>query len=254
MLREERLQFILGRLEKDQRVFSTGLIEELSVSEGTIRRDLNELQEKGLLKKVHGGAVPKPWVPQPEAPRIYAGRKEYASEIKSKIAAKAITLLEDYQVIIMDGGTSNWHIAKLIPREIKLTIFTNSIPISNELMDYHNIELYLFGGKVFKDQQVTVDTGITNVLKEIHADIAFIGIRSIHPKIGLTTLQLEEARLKKMMIQACEKVTVLVTKDKLNTADQYKICDTSDLDILIVEEGIHPDELMPYKKLGIEII
>jgi len=254
MLREERLQFILDRLEKDQRVFSTGLIEELNVSEGTIRRDLNELQEKGLLKKVHGGAVPRPLVPQPEAPRVFAGRKEYASESKSKIAAKAINLLKDGQLIIMDGGTSNWHIAKLIPRDIKLTIFTNSIPISNELMDHHNIDMYLFGGKVVKGQQVTVDAGITDVLNEIHADIAFIGIRSIHPKIGLTTLQHEEARIKKMMILACEKVAVLVTKDKLNTADQYKICDTGDLDILIVEEGINPEELMPYKKLGIEII
>lgn len=254
MLRAERLQFILDRLEKEQRVISTGLIEELNVSEGTIRRDLNELQEKGLLKKVHGGAVPKSRVPHPEAPPIFAERKEYASESKSKIAAKAISLLKDGQVIIIDGGTSNWHIAKLMPPEIKLTIFTNSIPIANVLMDLPNIVLYLFGGKVFKNQRVTVDARITDILREIHADIAFIGTRSIHPEIGLTTLNHGEARLKNMMIQACEKVAVLVTKDKLNTADQYKICNIGDLDILIVEEGINFDELLAYKKSGIEII
>ena len=249
MLREERLQFILNKLEKEQRVSSTKLIDELKVSEGTIRRDLNELQEKGLLKKVHGGAVPGP-----EAPRVFAGREEFASESKGELAAKAVSLLQSGFLVIMDGGTTNWHIAKLIPKEIHLTIFTNSIPIASELMNHPHIELFFLGGKVFKGSRVTVDETINNILKEIHADLAFIGIRSIHPEIGLTTLQHEEARLKRNMINSCKQAVVLATNDKLDTADQYKICDYGDLDVLIVENNADPQQLIPYRKQGVTII
>ena len=249
MLREERLQFILDKLEKEQRVSSTKLIDELKVSEGTIRRDLNELQEKGLLKKVHGGAVPGP-----EAPRVFAGREEFAPESKGRLAAKAISLLQEDFLVIMDGGTTNWHIAKLIPRDMHLTIFTNSIPIASELMDHPHIELFLLGGKVFKGSRVTIDTTIYDVLKEIHADMAFIGIRSIHPEIGLTTLQHEEARLKRTMIHASKQAVVLATNDKLDTADQYKICDYGDLDILIVEDHADPQQLIPYRRQGVTIL
>ena len=163
-------------------------------------------------------------------------------------------MLQDGMLVIMDGGTSNWHIAKLIPKDIHLTVFTNSIPIASELMDHPHIELFVLGGRVFKGSRVTIDETIYNVLKEIHADLAFIGIRSIHPEIGLTTLQHEEARLKRNMINSSKQSVVLATNDKLDTADQYKICDYGDLDVLVVEDNADPQQLIAYRKHGITIV
>lgn len=240
---------ILDRLQKNQRVSSTALIHELNVSEGTIRRDLNELQESGLLQKVHGGAVPRP-----EAPRVFAGRKDYASESKNLLAIKAVSLLREGQLILIDGGTSNWHMARQIPTGIRLTVVTNSLPIASELTDHPNIDLFVLGGRVFKGARVTLDIQSSDLLDEIHADLAFIGIRSIHPQKGLTTLELEEARLKRHMVRSSEKTVVLCTNDKLNTSDQYSICGIDELDILIAEDTADPDILETYRKLGIEIL
>lgn len=249
MLREERLQYIIERLQKDQRVSSPRLMEELQVSEGTIRRDLNELESKGLLKKVHGGAIPRP-----EAPSVFNQRMDFASSQKNKLAAKAIEFVQEGQLILMDGGTTNWHIAKLIPRHLNIKIFTNSIPVANLLTEHPSAEIHLMGGEIFKSSRVSVGNQVLSLLDRLQADICFMGIRSIHHEIGLTTLDWNEAQVKSKMTEVSNKLIVLATRDKLDTADHYKICDYEDLDILIVEEDIDEEILKPYAGDHIKII
>ena len=249
MLREERLNFILEKLKINQKVTSTELMAEFQVSEGTIRRDLNELEEKGLLQKVHGGAMLKP-----AAPRFFDGRMEYASETKTALAQKALPLIKEGQLIMIDGGTSNWHLAKLLPLELKATIFTNSIPIVNTLLNHPNIQLHFMGGTVFKESQVTIGMEVIRTINDLRADICFVGVRGVHPEFGITTLEKNEAEVKKTMTQRSSKVVVMATKDKLNVVDHYKICDFADIDLLITEEGIQPELIKAFEVLGVEVV
>ncbi|MEQ9443852.1 MAG: DeoR/GlpR family DNA-binding transcription regulator [Cyclobacteriaceae bacterium] len=249
MLREERLQFILEKLSTHQKVSSGELMELLNVSEGTIRRDLNELEEKGLLRKVYGGAVPKP-----EAPPYFENRVQYASQGKEQLAQKAVRFIKNGQTILIDGGTTNWHIARQIPENLELTVFTNSIPIANELSEHPLITLFMLGGRVFKGSKITYGPEVADGVKTLRADLGFIGIRSIHAEAGATTLDYEEAYIKRLMVERSGQVIVAATQDKLNTADHYLICGCDAIDTLIVEDGMAEESLVPYQKFSMEIL
>lgn len=249
MLREERLRQILERLRRDQRVSSTELMREFRVSEGTIRRDLNELEEQGLLRKVHGGAVSRPL-----APRVYDGRMSFASERKAKLAQKALPLIEDGQLLLIDGGTSNWHLARALPMDLRVTVFTNSFPIVEALMAHPHIELVFLGGQVFKASQVAMGADSFQALGDLRADLCFLGVRSLHPRLGLTTLNREEARLKRKMTEVSNRVVVLATTDKLDTVDHYKICEFEAVDTLVVEEDADAALLDKFRALGVTVL
>ena len=231
MLREERLKKILNKLEVESRVSSTNLMEEFQVSEGTIRRDLNELEEKGLLKKVHGGAIPRP-----EAPSSLDGRMAFATDSKALLAQKAIPLIQEGQLILIDGGSTNWHIL-----------------VVSALASHNMVDLHFLGGKVFKSSQVTLGSEVIDAVDQVHADLAFVGIRSIHPQLGISTLNREEALVKKRMVNRSSKSVVLATADKLHTVDHFTICSVQELALLLVEEGVEQEVISPFEVLGLQV-
>ena len=228
MLREQRLQHILQKLSTQQRVSSVELSEELKVSDDTIRRDLHELASNGLLKKVHGGAVPS--VPKAPAPIKLAERIAYAQAEKQIIAQKAIGLFKNGQSVILDNGSTNMLIAQQLPPDLRLTIFTNSLSIAQILCEHGGIEVIFLGGQVFKQAQVTVGAGTIQTLSKIRADWGIIGVCSIHPSIGVTTPHWEESLVKQKMIEVSEKVVATAWRDKFETAATCWVCDFDDLD------------------------
>lgn len=247
MLREERLQIILKMLETDQRVSSVQLSEILNVSDDTIRRDLNELAENGLLKKVHGGAIPKSPSPYKLKERI-----NIAHEEKLVLAQKAQQFFKDGQVILMDNGSTNMEVARLMSPELKATVFTTSIPIASILCEHPTIELFLLGGRVFKDAQNTYGTEVIELLSKIRADILMIGVCGIHHQIGVTMPDWGESVVKRKMVEVSQKVIALVTADKLNTAENYVVCPLPEIDVMIIDEGITDIQLSDYQgKVGI---
>ncbi len=151
MLKEERHQYILNRISKDNRIYVTTLSIELEVSDDTLRRDLAELENKGLLTKVHGGAIAKSGISIE-----FTDRLNTATAVKQQMAAKVIPLFNDGDVILMDGGTSNLEVARQIPKDMKLTIYTNSFPIINELFNHPLLDLVFLGGRVFLSSRVTL--------------------------------------------------------------------------------------------------
>ncbi|MEK7435077.1 MAG: DeoR/GlpR family DNA-binding transcription regulator [Cyanobacteriota bacterium] len=249
MLKEERLDYILKKLGVDNKVLSTQLSKLLKVSDDTVRRDLHELSIKGLIKKVHGGAIPKTSIPL-----NYNERSNYSEEEKHDIAKKALSLIKENQVIIIDGGTTALEVVRLMPIKFKATIFTNSLPVAMELTDYPNINLILLGGTVLKRSKVTIGLENINTLEGIRADLMLLGITSIHPEIGLTLTNWEESKVKKKMIEVSNKVIALATNDKLDRADNYFVCSYKDIDILILDKNIDPIKLESYQNKGVEVL
>jgi DeoR/GlpR family transcriptional regulator of sugar metabolism len=248
MLREERLRIILKMLETDQRVSSVQLAEILNVSDDTIRRDLNELDENGLLKKVHGGAVPKSPSPYKLTERINISHEE-----KLVLGQKAQSFFKDGQVIILDNGSTNMEVARLMSPDLKATVFTTSIPIAQILCEHPNIELFLLGGKVFKDAQNTYGTEVVELLSKIRADIFLLGVCGMHHQIGVTMPDWGESVVKRKMVEVSQKVIALVTADKLNTAENYVVCPYSQIDVMLVDNTIADSQLLDYQGVGVEV-
>lgn len=248
MLKAERQNIILEELRAFNRVKSSRLCDILSVSEDTVRRDLNELENKGQLKKVHGGAISLSYIPS------FKKREVIEIQTKHEIAKKAASLIEEDMVIIIDGGTSNLQLVQLLPTDKKLTVFTNSIPVASKLCEYPNIDGVLLGGNILRKGYTTVGYRAIEPLLEIHADMCFLGITSIDINAGLTEANRQETTIKKAIIKASNKVATLAISNKINTKQPFRVCDLDHLDILITELDPKDPRVIPFKEKGIQII
>lgn len=249
MLKAERHKFIMTKLLEDQKVVTTDLALALDLSEDTIRRDLNELDSKKLLEKVYGGAIQ--FVEKSTDVFQIAINAE---EEKKKIVSKALSLLHDDQVIIMSGGSTNLVFAKLIPSDLKATIYTYSLPIAMQLSQHPNIDLIFIGGKMQKNAMVTIGMDVIQVVSKIKADICFIGASSISIKQGLTEVGYEVSIVKKAMIEASDKVVSMFSSDKLNTKMPHAVCDLSQLNTIVTELDPEDSSLEEYRKSGVLVL
>lgn len=231
MLKEERHQYILNRIDQNYRIYITSLSAELGVSDDTLRRDLTELDERGLLTKVHGGAIAKSGIPVE-----FTDRLNTRIPAKQEMAAKVIPLFQAGDIILIDGGTSNLEVARKIPSNMELTVYTNSFPIVNTLINQPKLELIFLGGKVFPSSQVTVGVSVFQALQTIRPDWLVLGISDVHPQQGLTDPNREEAMMKRLMIERARKRIILADSYKLNTAEAYTVASLGDIDYLVTED------------------
>ena len=249
MLKEERLQLILSQLGKDKKVHLGLLSNLLNVSEDTVRRDIKELADQGLLKPVRGGAVP-----HAPGPHHFRDRIDYGNEQKKIVAEKALRFLKDDQVVIFDGGTSAMLIAQMLPKDIRLTVVTNSFPIANILEDHEKVEVLFAGGRLMKKSFVTTGNETIRFFKKFRPDICLLGICSIHVDLGVTGPDYEESEVKKAMIESSGEVIALSTIEKLGTAEAYYVCPANQLTTIVTDQPDESEEFLIYKKIGIEIV
>jgi len=249
MLKQERFQVILAQLGQDQRVLLSELSSILNVSEDTIRRDIKELSDQGLLRAVRGGAVP-----HAPGPHHFKDRVQYGHEQKKIIADKAIEFLRDGQVVIFDGGTSALLIAGSLPKDIHLTVVTNSFPIASILEEHEHVEVLFAGGRLLKNSFVTIGNDAIQFFRKFRADLCFLGICSIHPDLGVTGPDFEESEVKTAMINSAQKVVALATVEKLGTAEAYRVCETEKLSIIITDRPEDLSDIDTYRQMGISVI
>jgi DeoR/GlpR family transcriptional regulator of sugar metabolism len=249
MLKEERFQLILNKLSEDQKVTLKSLSKQLKVSEYTVRRDLKELTDQGLLKAVRGGAVP-----HSPTPHHFADRMHYQSDVKKIIAAKAAGLLQNGQVVAFDGGTTALAIASILPQDLQITVVTNSFPVADVLESHPNIEVLFAGGRLYKSAFSTIGHDAIRFFQNIRADLYFMGICSIHPTIGVTTINYEEAEVKKAIVDVSKQVVALTPHERINTAEAFFICPATTVDIIITDEEGREVTEKHFKDSGIEVM
>lgn len=249
MLKEERQHYILDKIKLNRKVLSSKLSEELNVSEDTIRRDLNELSKNGLIKKVHGGALPL----DNKAPS-YEERSGHSLKEKNVIAKKAVKLIKEGQVIIMSGSSTNLQLAKIIPSDINATIYTYSLPIAIQLTEHPSIEIIFIGGKLNKRAQVTVGLDVVASISQLRADLCFMGTGGLEINKGMTEPNWEVAHIKKTMIEASEKVIVLCTSNKIDDVKRYPVTPINKIDTIITDLNPNNQNLKAYLEKGIAIL
>jgi DeoR/GlpR family transcriptional regulator of sugar metabolism len=247
VLTAERRQAILERIGRDGRVVASELVMSLGVSEDTVRRDLRELAEQGLLHRVHGGALAS------APPTVsFVRRLEVAHEEKVALADAALPLLEGARVIVLDGGTTVLELARRLPLAYNGTVVTNAPPVASALANHPKAEVVLIGGRLLKDAQVAVGAAAVEALHTVRADVCVLGICSLHPDVGVTTLHNDEAHVKRAMVACSGEVIALATADKLRTASPWVVARLADVDHLVTDGDY--ELTRPYTAAGIDVV
>ncbi len=247
MLTEQRKQQILKRLQDDGEIVAKSLSGEWGLSEDTIRRDLRTLAAEGLLQRVHGGALPA-------SPAVadFAARSQMQPEAKQSIARTAAAMVRSGQVVFIDGGTTCQQLTRALPLDLNAIVVTHSPTIAVELLA-HRVEVVVIGGRLFKHSVVAVGAGALEGIQRIHADLYFMGVTGIHPKIGLTTGDLEEAHIKRALMAQAAETWVLASAEKLQTASSCVIAPCTEATGLIVEPGSRKRDTAVFENLGLAI-
>jgi DeoR/GlpR family transcriptional regulator of sugar metabolism len=248
MLKRERQAFIVGEINVHNRVLSSDLSLQLKVSEDTVRRDLQELHEDGVLTKVHGGAISK------SIQFSLRHNGVYSQPGKICIAQKALPLIQDGMIVLLSGGTTNIELIKLLPQTLKATFVTVSIPTALELMHHPGAEVIFIGNKLQKESQMAVGAAVIQKLAEIKADLCFLGTNSIDAKEGITDSDWEVVEVKKEMIKQAGKVVSLAIAEKLNTVQRLNVCPIGSVQVLVTDLEPGHEQLRAFRERNITIL
>ncbi len=248
MLKKERQAYILHQVNLHNKVLSSSLCTEIHVSEDTIRRDLQELSEEGKVIKVHGGALSHSFN------QVYFSTNGvYSQNQKKTIALKAIGLINNGMFVLTSGGTTIIELARSLPPQLKATFISGSIPAILEYMHHPNIEVILIGDKISKNSKITVGPEAIAKIRQVKADICFLGTNAIDLVHGITDNDWEVVQLKKAMIESSKKVVCLSIAEKINSVQPIKVCGLDEIDLLITELPVTDPVLKPYLDAGVKV-
>lgn len=249
MLKTERHQLILNRVEQFGKVLVSDLTEELKVTEDTIRKDLQELSKAGLVKRVHGGAIRID-----NSVLAFETRVQKNSVRKRELGKLALQFLQSDQIVYIDSGTTNLSFANEISKNFKGTVITNSPSIALTLSDHPYIRIRILPGELNKESKVIEGSDTLEAIRRINFDLCILGVSSIDINKGITVPMMEESLIKQQVIKQSSHVISIITGEKIGTTSTYFV-DKSDAIDAIITEGNVPDNLLtPYKKAGIQIV
>ncbi|WP_217168718.1 DeoR/GlpR family DNA-binding transcription regulator [Streptomyces sp. AC512_CC834] len=251
MYAPERQQEILRLARDGGRVDVVSLAEEFQVTAETIRRDLKALDRAGLLRRVHGGAIPAGRLDfEPDL----AERESTAADEKDRIAKAALAELPSEGTMILDAGSTVARMAAAIPSETSLTVVTHSLPIAARLADHPGIQLHLVGGRVRHRTRAAVDAWALRAYGEIRADVAVVAANGFSMEHGLTTPDLAEAAVKRAALTAARRVVLVADSSKYAQEQFARFGTLSDVDLLITDSGLTPEDANAIQRAGTEVV
>jgi DeoR family transcriptional regulator of aga operon len=251
MLIDERRQHILGLIQRDGRVLISELSNALGISRITIRKDLDYLESKGLLRRSHGGALPAHGSAMLD-PSLHE-KELRRSEEKLRIATAASSLVTEDMCIILDSGTTTTAIARELRRFRRLTVVTNAVNIATELAGT-GFEIILTGGILRENSSSLVGPLAQDALHEIHADILFLGVDGFDVKNGVMTPNLLESRVNRAMVEAAARVVAVCDSTKFARRSLARIAPISAIHSVITDDQIASEDFEALTAAGIEVI
>lgn len=251
-----RQEFILRTLQETGTVSIESLCIATEVSIATIRRDLEHLERRSLLKRIRGGAVPI-------GPLFYEPFRNDASfqdkiasfaEEKRRIARTAAALVQKGQTIALSGGTTTTEIVRSLKTLSGISIITNTVNVAMELSNCKDIEVIVTGG-VLRGNWFTLIGPIANASTDfLFADIMFLGVDGIDPQQGLTCTNATEAEVLRKLAHHSKKKIVVADRSKLGRVSKFLLCQTTEIDCLITDDGASPAATAPFEKHGLCVI
>lgn len=249
MLREKRFDYILKQLEKKDFLSYEELAVSLEVSEDTVRRDVDSLHKNGLISKVRGGAMQRS-----KNPLSFQERNSYLKTEKDKIALKAQQFVKEGETIFMDGGTTICAVGSYFPTNIKLRIITTNIMLFPVFREHSNIELILLGGTYSRQTGSIIGESACKETEKFIADVYFMGTCGVDIRFGISAVVQQDAEVKRAMLRSAKKVVALANQDRLRTTEAHKICNLSQVNVLITNLDSNDEALDEFRNLSIELV
>lgn len=244
-MRVKRLQDIVSYVNKNAIVSFEELSKEFNVSSATIRRDLKELHEQGLIQKFYGGVKSVSEDQNLELPL----NKRFVLNIdeKKRIAAQARAIICENDIIILDSSTTVIELAKqLADSSINIVVITNDANVAYILAMNSHIDLILVGGSIRHGYYTALGLFSEMMWKQLHANKLFMGVDAINPKLGALSFQIEEVRSKKLMLDCSEECIVLCDHTKFSTSAVLEICPIERIDKIITGTELEDSILANY--------
>jgi DeoR/GlpR family transcriptional regulator of sugar metabolism len=230
-----RRQQILRAVQDLHRVRVARLAQQFGVSTVTIRTDLRTLTAAGLLTRQHGGAR-LPGEALPEAP--LAEKRILNRERKLRIAARAAELVQPSDKLILDAGSTTLMLARRLHASTPLTVFTNSLPIASEVGPVPGLRLIVSGGTLRQTSQSLQGPQAEASLQSLFFDRLFLGADGFDPDFGLSTHDLEDARLNAGMLDHARQVIVLADSSKFGQVCLHRICMLDRVHTVVSDAGM----------------
>lgn len=238
VLADQRRRHIGEELKRNGGVRVVELAKALDVSEMTVRRDLEAMQETGLLVKVHGGAVPAGTsAEEPE----FSAKLTLNSAEKAAIARAAVGLVPAGSSVAISAGTTTWALARLLPSVERLTVLTNSISLAEELHRGGREPTVILTGGIRTPSDALVGPVADAAIRSLYFDLLFLGVHGMDPDAGFTTPNLAEAETNRTFLSCARATVVLADHTKWRTVGMARIAPFSSADVLVTDSGLAPD-------------
>jgi DeoR family fructose operon transcriptional repressor len=235
MYAEERQQWIVEHARAAGRVDVAAIADDLDVTTETIRRDLKALERHGLLRRVHGGAIP---VERLGFEPGLAARDAVLTGEKERIAKRALAELPAEGSVLLDAGTTTARLAEALPLDRELVVVTNGLPIAMSLSSRPNVTVLLVGGRVRGRTLAAVDSWALGALQDTYVDVAFLGTNGLSVERGLTTPDPGEAAVKRAMIASARRTVLLADHSKVGVDHLARFASVDDVDVIVTDSGI----------------
>lgn len=252
--RKKRLRKIENMLNHQLEVSVRELAETLQVSDMTVRRDLDALEEQGIIRRTHGGAVLLDPSLNARDPYILGEQTTKNTREKNLIGIKAASLVQAQETIFLDSGTTTPFIGKHLDPELPLTVLCYTITNALEFYPRNNANLILLGGFFHRDSNIFHSVENRALISRTRADKAFISTGGLDPELGLTTYFYYEAEIKREMIRAARQIILVSDSTKFGKISVTHFAGLDEVDTIITDEGISEEHREIIAERGIELI
>lgn len=251
MYAEERRQAIAELARREGRVEGTALASRFDVTPETVRRDLTDLEHRGVVRRVHGGAIP---VERFRAEPAVAEKSAQMAEEKVRIARAALELLPAGGTVLLDAGTTTGALADVFPVDRQLTVVTNDLPIATRLSTQRNVELVFVGGRVRRTTLASVGPSALRLLADLSVDVSFVAANGVSVDRGLSTRDPDEAAVKQAIVTAGRQVVLLADHGKVAQEEFVRFAEVTDVDVFVTDTGLSPQQAGRIREVGVQVV
>jgi DeoR/GlpR family transcriptional regulator of sugar metabolism len=227
------------------------LAERFHVSEATVRRDLDELDQQGALRRTHGGAIKVDRSTSYES--MYSEKIGLMLDEKHRIANHAAQMIHSGDTVLIDSGTTTFFIAQALSHHENLTIITNDLYIAYQTPLHPSSIMIVTGGTRRQGRQELVGTLTENFVRDTHVDIAFVGADGIDFSAGITNANFAEVGVKRLMIASAHRSVIVADHSKFGRVALARICDLQEGGLILTDSGLDEEMLNRLHKLGVEM-